>query len=41
MSIKTGSFTLNPEYEFINLSLLTPAKVETFYTKDFISKAGF
>ena len=40
LSIKTGTFVLNSEYSYINLSLLTPAKVETFYSKDFISKAG-
>lgn len=40
LSIKTGSFVLNEDYSYINLSLLTPAKVETFYQKDYISKAG-
>ena len=41
LSIKTGIFTLDPQYKFINLSLLSPAKVETIYTKEFISNAGF
>ena len=40
LSIKTGTFVLNGDYSYINLSLLTPGKVETFYPKDFISKAG-
>lgn len=40
LSIKTGTFVLNSDYSYINISLLTPAKVETFYSKDFISKAG-
>ena len=39
-SIKTQQFAINPNYEFIDLSLLTPGKIETFYTKEFISKAA-
>lgn len=41
LSIETGTFTLNEEYDFINLSLLTPGKIETFYAKDFIDKAAY
>jgi hypothetical protein len=40
LSIKTGEFTLSEDFGFINLSLLTPGKVETFYQKEFISNAG-
>lgn len=40
LEIKIGEFILNDSYSFINLSLLTPAKIETFYTKEFIANAG-
>ena len=41
LSIETGSFILDSNYKYVNLSFLSPAKIDTFYSKDFISKAGF